>query len=298
MNKNQEDTLNMFQATSQVLQNNSAVWTGNVPFATSVKQLNVNIQQIETLQEQQVADITGVTVDKKAQRIALAAQIYYVASIIAFYATDTNNASLRLSVLDTRSRLLAMRENDLVAKAANVVQAATDNAASLTAYGLVPADITNLSTILSTYQAMMGTPRDAQVETESATNQMAPLISATSKLLKSAIDRGIELFKASNGDFYNQYFIARKTINSAVHVRSLDISISDKNGELAKVIVSIDNGTIKRRSTKKGRVLVQNLTEGTHSITMTMPGYTTQTVSFNVVQGETTKVNIVMVAVS
>jgi hypothetical protein len=298
MTKDQEDTLNMYQATDSVLQSNNSVWTGNVEFSAAVDTLEDNIDTIGDLAEQQEEDNTGVTADKQVAREKLEKDTYTVGSIVVFYASDTNNRKLKKKVDFTKTELAYARDTALPRKSKAVHKAASDNAVALAAYGLTPLMITNLQSSIDAYVGKIDLPREALAETSAATEQLPGIYTATNKLLEEQLDKGMELYRETEPDFYTAYFNARIIVNSPTLKRALEVHIKDSATGVAieHVKVQVDAG-IFRRSSKKGNIRVQSLTEGSHHIKVTLPGYVTYEADFNVILGETTKLEIELVKV-
>ena len=297
MNKIQEDTLNMYEATSDVLHNHELIWTANVPFSDAVDDLDANIDAIGNLRDQQEVDTTGVTDDKDLKRVTLEGQTYTIASATVFYASVTNNRDLLKKVNFTRSQLDKARDNELPGMSKQVHQAAAANAAALLPYGITAIMIAALNTAIEEFVDYISKPRAAKSETSAATEQLPKVYTDTDKVLEERLDKGMEIFKSST-DFYTQYFNARIIVNSPTLKRALAVNIvDDVTGapiEHVKVLVDL---TINRRSSAKGNIRVQSLTEGSHSLTASLPGYVSQPQTFNVITGETTKIVLRMVRV-
>ncbi len=66
MNDRQENKLSRFYTIRQLCENNSAVWSGYVPFARSFSDFNQLLPEIEHNRDIQMIDITGVGEDKAA----------------------------------------------------------------------------------------------------------------------------------------------------------------------------------------------------------------------------------------
>ncbi|HLG34537.1 MAG TPA: hypothetical protein VI757_06610 [Bacteroidia bacterium] len=298
MTKDQEDILNMYEAVDDVLQTHNAVWNTNVPFSDTVADFEANIDTIGNLRDQQEEDTTGVTQDKNNKRLLLESKTYTMGSIIVFYASVTNNRKLLEKVNYTRSKLENARDNELPAFSKHVHQAAVDNAAALVAYGVTPLMIADLGTAIDNFVKDIGKPREAVSDTSAATEQLPGVYSNNDLLLAERLDKGMELFKAANPDFYTQYFNARIIVNSPTLTRALDVKFVDDitGNPIAHVKVNVD-GTINRRSSLKGNIRVQSLSEGAHSLTGKLPGYVDALQNFNVISGETTKIVVRMVKV-
>lgn len=294
MEKFQEDALNMYQATADVLAVNAAVYAGNIPFEQAVVELNENVLSIQELRDQQEEDITGVAEDKQLKRQTLENLAFQAGSIITFYASSTGNRPLVEKVNFTRTELVRSRDNELPGMASQIHDEAVTNAVAVLPYGLTAAMTAALSTALGDYVRSISKPRTAKGGTMSATERLPQLFAATTTLLEERIDRGMELY-ISNADFYAQYFNARVIVNSPTLKRALEVHIVDSlsNLPIAHVNVTIDT-TIRRRSTENGNIREQNLAEGPHQIHASLPGYTAVLQNFNVISGQTTKLTLAM----
>lgn len=296
MDKRQEDTLNMYQTTQDVLLTDEhvAIYTGNVPFEEAVAELGDKIEEIEELRDQQESDTTGVTQDKDNKREKLEGLTYKVGSILVFYGSTVNNRALVNKVNFTRTALKEARDNALPGMAEQVHQAAVAHAAAVLPYGLTAIITADLATAIGAFVDYISKPRAAKAETSAATEQLPGVFDKTDLLLQERLDKGMELYVDT--DFYTQYFNARIIIDSPVRKRALQVNFtdSDTGQPIARLNIVVD-ASLKRRSTKKGNMYVQNLTEGEHSFTVSLPGYVSQTVPFVVITGETTKLAVQMV---
>jgi len=300
MTKEQEDTLNMYEAVDSVLQTdeNKAVWSGNGPFSRAVTHLEDNIDAIENLRDQQEDNIKGVTQDKQNKRQTLEEQTFSIASAVGFYASVNKNRKLFGKVKMTQTDLSRARDNELPGMSSRVHQAANDNNAALVAYGVTAGMITDLSAAIDDFVKDIGAPRAALTDTSAATKELVPVYEDTNKLLEEQLDKGMELFRLPAGNFYTQYGKARSIVNSPTGKRSLEVHFSNHDGgnalEHAKVTV---DKNISRRSSTLGNIRVQNLTEGTHHLHASLPGFPDFDTDFNVINGETTKLTVKMAKV-
>jgi hypothetical protein len=296
MNKVQEDTLNMYETVSDVLHTHDAVWNTNVPFTDAVTALDDNIDTIGNLRDQQDEDTTGVTEDKGEKRKTLEDQTFAIGSAIVFYASVNNNRELKKKVDFPRSTLERARDNELPGMSSQVHQEAVAHAADILPFGITAGMITNLGTALADYVDYISKPRAAKSETSAATEQLPQAFTDTDKVLEERLDKGMELYKTTNADFYLQYFNARVIVNSPTQKRALEVQFQDgaTGNPLEHVKVLVD-GSINRRSSEKGNIRVQSLSEGGHSLTASLPGFVTHPENFNVISGETTRIVIRMV---
>lgn len=296
MEKNQEDTLGMYQSTNDVLLDDPAIYAANLPFTAAVEDLGDGIEDIEGLRDQQDEDIKGVTEDKGLKRSTLEERTYTVGSIIVFYASAIKNRKLLQKVNFTRSELTKARDNELPGMAEQVHQEAVANDAALLPYGLTDAMTTALDTAKTEFVADISKPRAALSGTSAATEQLPGAFAVVNELLEERLDKGMELYRVSHPDFYAAYFNARIIINSPTLKRALEVKFVDSvtSAIIQHVRAKID-GSINRRSSKLGNIRVQNLTEGAHTLTANIPGYNPASQPFNVISGETTKITVSMV---
>jgi hypothetical protein len=297
MDKEQEDKLNMYQASDGVLQTHNAVWSGNTGFAGVVTTMEGRLDDIEDLRDQQEEDYTGVTEDKQEARIDLEKNTYTVGSLIAIYASVNNKRKLFKKVNYGKSELSKARDTELPGMSAQVYEEAVANAIPCLAFGLTAGMITTLQTSMSTYVTNISKPREAISDTSAATEQMPPVFADVDKILAEQIDKGMELYRESEPDFYTEYFNARIIVNSPTLTRALQVKflleaiVGNSTTPIQRMKVVID-GNIHRRSTKLGNIYVQNLVEGAHTLEAVLPGYDKATVNFNVINGETTKLTV------
>ncbi|GDX53162.1 hypothetical protein LBMAG27_22090 [Bacteroidota bacterium] len=297
MLKEQEDTNNMYGTVEQVLDDNTTIYTANVPFKTAVAAFKTNNAKIETLREQQETDNKGITQDKKEKRDKLETESIKIGSVVSFFAAQTGNNGLRQKVNFNKSELARARDNEVTGMAEQVYNAANDNAAALVAYGITAGMITDYRDLIDAYSALVSAPRTARTETSAATKQLPPLFDANNLLLTEQLDMGMELYSTSDPGFFNSYQGARVIVNSPTRKRALQLTALDSvtNLPVEHVLVTVDSNAITRHTSIAGRIYVQNLTEGTHNLRAQLVGYTLYETPFNVISGETTEVEVKLV---
>ncbi len=298
MDKLQEDILNMFQTTNDVMLTHAANYAGNIPLQDAVTELGEGIDNIEDLRDQQEEATTGVTQDKGNKRETLETLTLQIGSVIAFYAAKINNRTLMDKVNFTKTELMRARDNELPGMSEQVHQEAVTHAPAILPFGVTGAMTTVLATAIADFVTYISKPRAARTETSAATSLLPGAFDAVTALLEEQIDRGMELYRTSNPDFFAAYESARVIVNSPTLKRALEATFVDSvtNAPIAHVNVSV-NDSIKRRSSAYGNIRVQSLTEGAHTISGSIPGYNPISQNFNVITSETTKIILEMVKV-
>ena len=125
----------------------------------------------------------------------------------------------RLSIVRTdhftRSTITAGKNNLVVARCQGIVDAATENLASLGNFGVTQAKLTTLKQRLKTYDGLRVMPRQAQGAAAAATRQLEQLFPETDRLLANRMDRLVWQFRDSEPEFYEKYQVARTVVNAA-----------------------------------------------------------------------------------
>jgi hypothetical protein len=293
MNKDQEDNFRMYQTVYRVLDDNNAIWNLNVPFTDAVNRLNTYINDLNSLREQQMIDVRGITEDKKAIRKKLEALSFSIETIIVFYASMTNNKKLLKKVDFNRSDYTLAPGADLVGICEQILLAANDNALALLPYGLTAAMINSLRATIDSFVDYLDKPTSARSEAAQATKKIPAKLRRTTKLLDEQIDSGMELFHQLNKDFYTKYFKARKIVNTARRKRALKATFlsAANNKAIAGLKLNVD-GKIKRTTSLKGTVYVQHLDEGAHFVEAIKADGSKTKIDFNVIKGETAKLEV------
>lgn len=295
MNKQQQDNLRMYMATHDVLSKNASIYAGNVPFIDAVNSLKNGITGIQNLVTEQNFNSKGVTQDKKLRRDTLKTLTLKISGVIAFYASNTGNIKLLQRAKINKSTLNLCRENELPGYAKTVLQCANENAAALVAYGITPAIILELENANSQFVDYVSKPASARLQKKDASTQLKSSITQVTALLTQKIDSGMALYQNTHNKFYTQYKSARSIVNSPRITRALKATVIDSNTlqPLGGAEITI-NKKIKRKSSAKGTIHVQSLTEGNNKLTAIKKNYNTVQTTFIVVSGQTTRLTISM----
>ena len=225
MNAQQEARVGMFYSTTQVLDNNNALWSGTPAMGTLKTEFEANISSIESALTVQVKDITGHTKAKSASLEKMISKTLQVAGAAMAYAEATKNPGLAEETNIVASELRNYRDAIVAQRCRGVHTAASGNLAELAGYGIVAADLAELQADIDAYLALVATPRTKIVTRSTKTAELGALIRDTSKLLDRRMDMVMRGFIVSQPEFFSQYTKARMIIDPA----------SQKNSEEKKV---------------------------------------------------------------
>lgn len=211
----QETHLKMLIATLGVVDNFKSVWQAIVAFATARDDLSAAIDNIRAQELKQSASTVGVTQDKRTIREAMCSAAAIVGGAVAAYADKQNNHELFAAVDFSAPDLLHQSEAECVTNCTAILNAGTTNLAALTASKhLAETDLDNLKAKIAAFNDALERPRQTKAGTKSATDQLPDAIAAADRIVERQLDRLMERFRVSNGDFYSAYQVARVIVDA------------------------------------------------------------------------------------
>lgn len=205
----------MLIATLGVVDNFKSVWQAIVAFATARDDLSAAIDNIRAQELKQSASTVGVTQDKRTIREAMCSAAAIVGGAVAAYADKQNNHELFAAVDFSAPDLLHQSEAECVTNCTAILNAGTTNLAALTASKhLAETDLDNLKAKIAAFNDALERPRQTKAGTKSATDQLPDAIAAADRIVERQLDRLMERFRVSNGDFYSAYQVARVIVDA------------------------------------------------------------------------------------
>ncbi len=212
MKQTQDDITTMFEATNDILDQNSTLWSGIPAFADAVNRAKAGTAIIRERQDEQAP--TGDTRTKAAVRADLEHQALVIADQLAALAAKTSNFDLAAQVDVTKSGLDRLADSELLSTTRRIAAAATANAAVLASdYGIISRELSALGTAISTFDGHKTAPRDATVERKVATMALPEAIAFVRGIYRNEIDKLLTRFKTTAPDFFGAYHGARVIIN-------------------------------------------------------------------------------------
>jgi hypothetical protein len=213
MNDRQANKLAMYSATLKVLRDNSALWTKITAFANAERELDSGIRSINEIGRRQSRDISGITLDKKALRDALADAVYETASALAAYAKKTRNNELRKETGLSRTEIGRLRDNLLSEFVKSVVTHCRANAKELETYNIDAAALDNLQKLSDAFAVKAPSTTVARNNRSADTRALKQLFGRTDALLADEIDKLMVRFKKPQPLFYDAFVAARTIID-------------------------------------------------------------------------------------
>jgi hypothetical protein len=299
MTKDQIDQFDMALAVENHFNDNSSVWTANVPLAAAKLVLSSKIIGVAEQLAIQLINTTGVTIAKDTARKKLEDQAYLISKALSGYASVINNSDLFKRCNYTKTNLSDFRGAELIGVCTNLAADATTEISNLSTYSVLPATVTTLSASISNFSAVIKNPEEAIARRKAATDKIAILLPDLMDMLNNRLDNLIVALASTQSAFVEIYDNVRSINNSPTNSWSLTTTCmnSINNVAISGVELSIVGENIHRTSQASGFNTFQNLVEGHHQIVATHPNFKTKTIDFVVVSGETTDLLIAMLPI-
>jgi hypothetical protein len=298
MEKNQIDQYDMLLSIENHFDDNNVVWATNVPIATTKTLLTNKLRTIGEQYAIQLLNPAGITENKEFTRQVLEDQAFIICAAVGGYANIAGKKELFRITNFTKTDLARFRDAQLLGECVNINRETNIEIANLAPYGILPATLTAFTTAMNNYSAAMKNPTGAIAKRKAATDKLAVLLPEAIEILAMRLDKLIVALTASQPAFVDIYNNVRTINSSPTNTISLTTVClnSVTSTPLEKVKLSIVGENLDRQSNATGTNIFQNITEGTHTLTATLPGYEDYTIDFVVVSGITTELVINMVA--
>ncbi|MEZ5083970.1 MAG: carboxypeptidase regulatory-like domain-containing protein [Bacteroidales bacterium] len=216
MNDIQENKFNMYQATNGVLGEFEPIWTAIPAFSDITSKVTNIITDISTYHQIQIADTTGITVDKNIIRQNLIqATLKVIHGLVAHAIVIADNELLN-RVNYNKSDLTLSRDTILADKAQIIHDNAAPLVTELATYLVTPTDIETLSNLIKDYTDALPEKRIAVTQSMYSTDFLREKFLEMDDLLRNKLDKLIRIFEASNPEFVSRYFAARTIIDLGV----------------------------------------------------------------------------------
>lgn len=297
MNALQENTLSMYFTVQELLNLNSDIWKANKPFSTMYEKFKALMPLIAQYREAQNLNNTGLTQVKNEKKNELIEKAYYVANRMQSYASQTKNMELKARVKYEYSDFQRYRDTNLSGLCNTIHDLAKEQLAELADYDVTEDLLNELKKAIEVYNEQLSRPRTSKTGSKTATILLEQTFAEANAILKENLDVDMEVFRKSHPDFYEQYFLARRMVQSNSLRLALRIHVKEAGSgiPLANVLIGLNGGKEKKKSSEKGNCQVKNLAQGSYVLSFEKAGYQSQSLKINIIDGETTLVNVEMV---
>jgi len=216
MNKQQSAKLNAYLAVQTLLAANEEQVATLPALDEAADALTEFITSINTFAQVQ-SSANGAAEAKASALTAVGDAVYELAGGVLSFAEAGGDFTLAGRVRFSRSGVVAGSSNAIVARCQDVIDAATENLASLADHGLTQAKLTAAKQKLKAYDTVRVLPRQAKAASAAATRQLGATFPKVERLLSQRVDKLIWQFRASDAEFYERYQVARAVVNGATN---------------------------------------------------------------------------------
>jgi hypothetical protein len=210
MNARQKAKSDMCKVVEQVCDENAGILSEIAAFQTAVNKFKTLLAQLLETEQIRSLPLTGITADKSLDRANLCRLSANLAGYIYAYASVAKNETLKAEVNYSHSKLLLMREDQLVAATQNIHALGTTNNGALKDYGVTDAKLTELQTAIDVFKASMPKPRVAKGQKITLTANRDEIFDQIDDILINQMDVLVPNYEETHPDFVHRYREARK----------------------------------------------------------------------------------------
>jgi hypothetical protein len=210
MNKKQENQNRMQLSVERVFDENQSAYQSIPALANAIIIFKANNVNVEKLRDKQKMPSKGYTEQRDNQKKEMAELALEVAGSVAAYAHKKSDYILAKKVDFSFSELVHARDAVVKSRVTIILNEAKTVIADLGDYGTDSAQLSIFEQKISGFSEIVGKKGYNKEETQTATEQIAEILSYNNELLKNFADKLIIKFKNSNPEFYKNYFNARE----------------------------------------------------------------------------------------
>ena len=303
MNKEQTQKVNMIDSTVAVLNipANKTIWNTNTAFAAAVTSVSSNMGILNSNDSTRLASSAPFTETKGQAKLNLIAQTMLHAAAGKGYAASVNNTALKTTCSISESTFTNAKDADLGNLCRNIYTAVQPFIGSMASWSVNATTLATLDNDIITFNSLVGTPL-AQISTQNAAAAAIDAqINIIEGILENTIDTLMVQYKTNHAAFYDAYTSARKIHSTGVHHSTTFTGGVYKTGgaalEHAQVVLSIDGNELRKHFTDaSGHYRFTRLHLGDYTLTVSAPGYITQTKTFNITTLQSVNTDFTMVA--
>lgn len=264
------------------------------------------ILQIQTTRGVQELDKTGITARKNVMRTNLINEVLDILRKIEAFAVVAGNIQLQKEVHYNESQMKDTPDSILYDICMVILAKAKENLEALKIYGVTEAVISALGNNVAAFGQTMPKPRAGRIVNKGATSGLKEIFGIADKLLLK-MDALVEVVRSTQPEFYKNYKNSRIVVETGKGYLALKASVIEAGtGEPVKGVefcfensdpafkAQGGNGTIVKKTHKKGQFYIKSIEEGVWSVVVSKVGYKEQVITVNVSDGEMTEVVVEM----
>ena len=296
MDKIQISKVNMFIAMGLFFVKFSTVFTGFTQLIAEITGFSTSNNNLQGDISKQSLDISGVAVDKNKLLIAAIHLTVKAARKARVWAVNTGNDTLAVEFDVYSSTFEKMSQIAALDKLTAINASLNTNILSLSNYKVIPADVTAITTAIAAAQASIGTPKQAHVTKAVATAQIITDTNTCDGFLDLIDDLLVPEYEDTHTEMVNEYRLSRELQPIGTHPTGLLATSKDAetNALLQGVEVTIVEVKKSAVSNISGVVEIEHMKPGKYHVTFVKPGYVTNTIIVDFLQGKMQSIGVLM----
>jgi len=287
MNQGQSNKLNMFEATSQLLESNDTIWNSNSVISTVVSAFDAHIDALNGSDQAQKTSTKGITETKAQAKMAMVNATMTLVNAGKAFASATSNTTLKNAMSHSKTEILHAIDTDADDICQNIHDALSPTTiiTGLAPYGADANALQTQQTAINTFSALIGTPRATKAISMNATINIDQHFDDATTLLKDQLDPLMEQYQSSEAEFYNEYKAVR-VIQNIGHRHTVILDGFIYNGTHASIsgatVVLSGDAKHQKITDETGAYKFTRLHPGNYTIKVSAPGYATQTLAVEI----------------
>ena len=300
MLKRQIHAQNRYQSLLNVMGTFINSWSGNTSVNAIFNTLTNHLKLLNEAGANQKNNSKGIT-QSKAQSRAELIQIALIHSAAGMsYAAGIKDTTLKINSRITPSTLIRASDIALDDICQSLYNLLIPYAPLLNNFGANAASFVAFQIAITAYQSISQLPKNARSTKKTATLNIKTQLNAMRSLVKEQLDPIMFQYKTIDPDFYNQYMGLRHTIHGKSRIKTVIIQADVKTStgavlENAAIKLISSKGAKRNKFSKAdGNQHFTRLKPDVFTITVSLPGYITQTKNIEVNAPQKLNLHIIM----
>lgn len=290
MTKRQTAKVNMLIAMILFFNKYEVAFTTFIQLVTEITGFKGSYDKLQTEIGKQGLKISGVAVTKDTNLDAAIKLTVKSARKARAWAKNMDNATLE-ALFDVQAYTFGEMTQSVVINSLTTIKTALNtNISSLTAYKIVAADVTAITTAIDLASTEIGTPKQAITTRAVATGQIEVLINECDAYLGIIDDLLVPEYEDTDAEMVDAYHLSRAISSLGNKATGLGVSINNAaTGEMLEgVLVTIVEIARSGLSDIAGQSLIDRIKPGTYHVTCSKVGFVSYTVIVVFVLGKIT----------
>jgi hypothetical protein len=214
MDQSQINRKQMIEATISYLNQKATTWQGIAKIGEVKNKLgNISLAINDAAELQSDSKVT-MGKAKIALKHTISEKADIVNDIVEVYAVMNGEEKLAEEMADSASDLFKMKNDNMLRRVKLIIEKATGLQEPLAAdYGLNAEQVSDLKADYDRFLVLNGQPREYQIKSSMATQNLADLFTEANDLLANQLDNLMKIFKRRDANFYHGYLKARMVVD-------------------------------------------------------------------------------------